>query len=109
MDSEIIISINLLGRLGSRVEHTTYQKYTVDTLDDKTHRPITITRNILHTNRTPSSCVKEIHISPAVIQKWITDPCPHWVKPQLWKKFGREQRIYAYVASFDEGYGVFFN
>lgn len=110
MESGILISVNLPGRLGTRVEHTTYQKYTVETLSEKVkgqpQHPIIVTRNILHTNRTPSTCIREMHISPQVLTGWVEGPCPYQINLKLWKKMTQDQRIAARVALFDEGYGV---
>ena len=105
MDSEIIISINLLGRLGSRVKHTTKQNYSVKVTGEN-GRPEIITRKILHTNRTPSVCVKEIHISPFTIKNWVDGPCPRSIDLRRWKKFNSDQKIAAHVVEFDEGLGV---
>lgn len=105
MDSGITIRINLLGKLGSLLKHTTKQNYSIKVTNEKGREEI-LTRKILHTDRQSTLAVREFHISPMVLNKWITDSCPYWVKPQLWKKFTKEQKIQAYVSSFDEGFGV---
>lgn len=101
----IIISVNLLGKLGSRVKHTTLQKYTA-IISDKKVGSRAITKEILHTDRIPSKCMRKITIPSNVVKYWVEGPCPIWINIKKWKKLSSDQRINLYVSSFDEGYGV---
>lgn len=101
----ILITVNLPGKLGSRVKHTTKQNYTI-TVTDKNDRTEAMTRSILHTNRELQSCTREMNISPMVIELWKKAPCPSWANPKTWKKLSGDQKIASFVSSFDIGYGV---
>jgi len=106
MNSGIVISINLPGTIGHRSKHTTKQSYTVDVAPIGAKYPDLITRKILHTDPEVLPCSRKMHISPAVIQSWINESSPYWVKPQVWKKLNETQRIEAYIQTYDEGLGV---
>lgn len=105
MDSGILITVNLLGKIGPRVKHTTKQIYSAD-ISPIGGKPEYMTRKIEHTDRGNLSATREMNISPDVVRYWQSSECPSWSGPKTWKKLTSEQRIQAYVARFDEGYGV---
>lgn len=105
MDSGILITVNLLGKIGPRVKHTTKQVYSVD-VSPLGGKPEFMTRKIKHTNRVNLPATRKLNISPEVVQYWQSSECPFWAKPHIWKKLSKNQRVAAYVATFDEGYGV---
>lgn len=105
-DAAIIISVNLPGKLGSLLKHTTKQNYSVKVTNPRTQQTEILTRKIRHTDRIPSKCIREIQISPRVLKGWIDGPPPRHIDLKKWKKLNDEQKIAAYVDTFDEGYGV---
>lgn len=106
MENSIVVTINLPGTLGGRVKHTTKQIGSVDISPIGSKTPEWITRKIKHTDRTPGSCVRIVPISGIIVTSWVKGDAPHWIKPQVWKKLNKQQRIDAYLTRFDEGYGV---
>lgn len=105
MDSGIVITVNLLGNLGTRVRHTTIQAQSAEVIN-ASGKPQLIKVDILHTDRVPSRCVRETEITPAVVAVWKNSECPYWADSRIWKKFNAAQKIQAFVGRFDEGYGV---
>ena len=105
MEAEITITVHLKGVLGGPVKHTTKQVGKVD-VSPVGKAPEWITRKIKHTDRTPVPCARIVPISEATVTGWVKGEGPYWIKPQVWKSFNKKQKIAAYVASFDEGYGV---
>lgn len=105
MDSGIVIAVNLLGNLGTRVRHTTFQTHSVE-VTNAAGKSQLVKVDILHTDRVPSRCVREIQIAPSVVALWKNSECPYWADNRIWKKFNAAQKIQAFVGRFDEGYGV---
>lgn len=102
-----MITVNLPGRLGPPVKHTTEQKCAMRLLSPNGTAEY-ISRKILHTDREPLPCIKQISISADVVSYWERGECPSWHKPQIWKKLNAKQRVDAYVATFSEGLGAFY-
>lgn len=105
MDSGIVITVNLPGKIGPRVKHTTKQVYTAD-VTPLGGKPEHMTRKIKHTNRVNLPAARKINISGEVVQFWQNSDCPFWARPHVWKKLNKTQKLQAYVATFDEGYGA---
>lgn len=106
MDTGLLISINLPGQIGPPVAHTTKQVFSCKMPITETDKSGILTRKIKHTNRGTQICTRELRISPAVVSHWKNGDCPIWADPRMWKKLNKEERVLAYVKTFDEGLGV---
>lgn len=106
MESGILLTVNLPGRVIGCVKHTTKQTVTVDVTPLGVRYPEMMTRKIKHSDREMSVCTRKLHISSEVVLGWQTGECPHWVKPTHWKTMNKKQRLESHVNRFDEGFGV---
>lgn len=97
MTNNIVITINLLGRINGSVSHTETQAV----LDDS-RKKVTI----LHNDRGDQSCYKRTSIHSSIVQQWVFGPVPFFSTARDWKRLNQTQRIKAYVDRFDEGFGV---
>jgi predicted type IV restriction endonuclease len=104
----IIITINLPGRIGGSVSHTSTQAMTIEVFKSGNSKPVRITREILHTDRSYQVCYKKTQISEEVVNSWISNTIPEWSNKKDWSKMSSKQRLVSYVSRFDEGYGVNF-
>lgn len=105
MESAIVVTVRLKGILGKSVKHTTTQTGQVD-ISPIGKSSQFITRTILHTDRTPVACSKIIPISEKVVTEWVRGNSPYWEKPNIWKKYNKQQKIMSYLSRMDEGYGI---
>lgn len=105
MESGIVVTINLPGVLGGRVKHTTKQIGTVDVSPLGSKNPEWITRKIKHTDRTPVQCARIFPVSEETVTSWVKGDAPYWVKPQIWKKLNKNQKIEVHLSRWDEGFG----
>lgn len=101
----IVVTINLPGALGAPVKHTTKQTGVVDISPIGSSRPILVTRKIKHTDRVSTPCVRIVPISDEILTQWVKGECPYWIKPQIWKKASKNQKIAIHVSRLDEGFG----
>ena len=102
---DITVTVNLRGTLSPPCKHTSKQTGMVD-ISPIGQKSIWIKRTIKHNDRVSLTATRIFPISGSIVKMWISDEAPHWIKPHVWKKLNRDQRIMAYVARFDEGYGV---
>lgn len=105
MNSGIVISVNLPGRLEGAIKHVSTQTYSVKVFT-KEQKILTLTKDILHTDRQPTKCSRKINITPSIVALWVRSECPYWMQPKFWKNFSKTEKIQAFVNRFDEGYGV---
>jgi hypothetical protein len=108
MDTGLLLTINLKGRIGGPLKHTDKQLVTVDVAPLGKRHPEWITRKIKHTDRVVTSCSRKLHISEEVVNSWIHSDCPHWERVGAWKNMNEEQRMLSFIKNFDEGHGVTF-
>lgn len=106
MESGILLTVNLQGRVIGCVKHTTKQTVTVDVTPIGIKHTELMTRKIKHSDRIASSCVRKMRISSEVVAYWQSSECPYWSKESQWKNMNKKQRLEAYVKRFDEGFGV---
>ena len=97
----LLVTVYLQGAIGGNVAHTTKQKSTV-----KLSKGESMTRTILHTDRTYQECCKVITISDNVLKDWESNMTPSWENDRKWKKMTKGQRVQSYLDGFDEGYGI---
>lgn len=105
MNNGINIIINLLGKVGKRERHTTHQVVSYKYTDDD-GKILTKSKNILHTDRKNQGCYKRTSISGEIINQWINGANPSFISSKKWKQLSPKQKVEAYVATYDEGYGV---
>jgi len=105
MESGLLITIYLKGKLSGPVSHTTKQIVKVDVSKKDDKHPKWDTRKILHTDRTETLCYKKLVISEDIVNVWCSE-CPFWERQPSWKSMKSKQKIESYVNRFDEGYGV---
>lgn len=98
----IIVTTNLLGNLEGVIRHTETQKNVIYLSKG------VVEKNILHSDRNPTPCVRLTRISSEVASEWVSNEAPGWINPKKWKTMGKLQRIASYVNTFDEGFGVSF-
>jgi hypothetical protein len=106
MEAAIVVTVNLPGVLSGSVKHTTKQVGKVDVSPIGSKNPEWITRKIKHTDRVPVPCARIVPIAAEIVTAWVKSEVPYWIKPQVWKKFNKKQKIEAHLSRFDEGYGV---
>jgi hypothetical protein len=104
MKDDITIIAQLSGALNGCVKHTTEQVWSATITEN--HRPKTISKKILHTDRSTSPCTRVTKVSVIVVSRWLTEPGATRIDLKTWKKLSDTQKIQAYVNLFDEGYGV---
>lgn len=102
---DIILTINLKGRIGGPQKHETYQTVTVDATPIKSRNSVIINKSILHTDREETTCVRKIKISSDVVRSYQSESAPHWVKNREWLRMSKNQRLLSHLSRFDEGYG----
>lgn len=107
MINGIIITTNLLGRIGGSVRHTETQAVRVDS-SKPGQKPKFETKTILHSDRKESECTRKTRIDPEILEDWASDAVPFWENKRNWQKFSKLQRIASYISRWDEGYGVTF-
>ena len=101
----ITVTVNLKGRLGGPVKHTTRQTYSVKINPIVNKDPLKKTRKIKHTDREERSCVRKVYLSEEVVTEFQSSEPPYWVNKYNWNKMTRKQRLESYLERFDEGYG----
>ena len=102
---EIVVTVNLKGNLKGAKRHTTYQNYSVEVGNGKNR--LTLTKDILHTDRGEQEAVRKTNISSDIVDSWLSS-APSWENPKHYKLMTQNQKIKSYLKSFDEGYGVSF-
>lgn len=106
METALLLTINLRGKLSGPVEHNEKQSFTIDVSPLGAKYPEWITRKIKHVDRTIIPCSRKVRISETALNFWCGSDCPRWEKSNHWKAMSRQQKIQSYIKSFDEGYGV---
>jgi len=107
MDAGLIIFINLPGQIGPMKKHDEKQTFSAD-VSPIGAKPEILTRKIKHVDRGTQTCMKQLKIAASTVDFWKYGDCPIWADPKIWKKLSPNQRVFAYVQTFDEGYGVTF-
>ena len=106
MNNGLTITVDLLGRIGGSVRHTETQTIKTDISPEGSKRAILVDVEIKHVDKPMQICYRKINISPEVLDSWIGNKAPYFVKAQDWQRYDRTRKIIAHVATFDEGYGV---
>jgi len=98
MSNGIVLTVNLVGRLGKQV---------VKEADVQLrHGETLLTKHITYLGKEESKCVRKTNISGEVVDSWISGKAPHFIKEFIWKNMSKPQRLKAWVERFDEGFGV---
>lgn len=100
MNNGIVLTVNLVGRLGANVIRE--QDIQVR------HGESLLTKHITYLGKEEAKCVRKTNISEEVIKGWIGNKSPFFIKEFIWKNMSKTQRLKAWVERFDEGYGVNF-
>lgn len=103
MNNSIIVTVFLQGTIGGFVKQVDKQSHSV-----LVNHGIVLTKEIIHTDREISECIKQFNVDGELISKWVTGDCPYWENPRDWKKMKPNRRLVSYVRGFDEGFGVTF-
>ena len=98
MNNGIVLTVNLVGRLGSAIAKE--QDIQVR------HGESLLTKHISYLGKEESKCVRKTNISGEVVDSWISGKAPHFIKEFLWKNMSKSQRLKVWVERFDEGFGV---
>lgn len=98
MNNGIVLTVNLVGRLGTNVIRE--QDIQVR------HGESLLTKHITYLGKEETKCVRKTNISEEVIKGWIGNKSPFFVKEFIWKNMSKTQRLKAWVERFDEGFGV---
>lgn len=100
MNNGIVLTVNLVGRLGANV---------IREQDIKVrHGESLLTKHIIYLGKEETKCVRKTNISEEVIKGWIGNKSPFFVKEFIWKNMSKTQRLKAWIERFDEGFGVSF-
>lgn len=98
MNNGIVLTVNLVGRLGANV---------VREKDIQVrHGESLLIKHITYLGKEESKCVRKTNISEEVIKGWIGNKSPFFVKEFVWKNMSKTQRLKSWVERFDEGFGV---
>lgn len=90
MENSIILTVNLAGAIEGPVPAINSKKYA---------------------GRHPVKCTRTTNVPGHVVSSWINEGQPSWVRlsrGENWKKLSAKRRVKLYIASFDEGFGVFY-
>lgn len=98
MNNGIVLTVNLVGRLGANVIRE--QDIQIR------HGESLLTKHITYLGKEETKCVRKTNISEEVIKGWIGNKSPFFIKDFLWKNMSKTQRLKAWVERFDEGFGV---
>ena len=100
MSNGIVLTVNLVGKLGSPI---------VKEEDVKVrHGEHLLTKHIAYPGKEEQKCVRKTNISGEVVDGWIGGKSPFFIKEFIWKNMSKPQRLKAWVERFDEGFGVSF-
>lgn len=100
MNNGIVLTVNLVGRLGSNVVKT-------EAVKSRSGETVLL-KNITFPGKEETKCVRKTNISEEVVKGWVSSKAPHFCKDFLWKKMSKQQRLRAWAERFDEGNGVSF-
>lgn len=102
----LVITVNLPGRIGGSVSHTSLQTIKSDISPAGSKKAVWGNVEINHVDRPIQECYRKINISSEVLESWVGNKPPYFVKANDWRNYSRDRKIVAHVASFDEGFGV---
>lgn len=108
MNNGIIITTFLPGKIGGSVSHTEKQTIKVDASEVGSKKPLWVSKEITHTDRSEQPCYKKLRVHEKIVQEWISNTVPFWHNKKEWFKMNKNQRLVSYVMRFDEGFGVIF-
>lgn len=103
MNNSIVVTVFLQGIIGGCVKSVDKQVHSV-----LVNHGVVLTREIIHTDRKKTDCVRQFNVDGELIFKWVTGDCPYWENPRDWRKMSQNRRLISYVKGFDEGFGVTF-
>lgn len=121
MSNGIVLTVNLQGRLGERKSNSSSRnmqrrilaspyEYGVSKNGKPTGNYITPKGHFSAPNNfvpmEEQKCVRKTNISGEVIDGWISNKAPFFIKDFIWKNMSKPQRLKAWVERFDEGFGV---
>lgn len=98
MNNGIVLTVNLVGRLGADEIKTEAVK--------SRNGEVVLIKNISFKGKYPTKCVRKTNISGEVVDSWIGSKAPFFIKDFIWKNMSKPQRLKAWIERFDEGYGV---
>jgi hypothetical protein len=98
MNNGIVLTVNLVGKLGATIAKE--QDIQVR------HGELLMTKHIIYLGKEESKCVRKTNISGEVVDGWIGSKSPFFIKEFIWKNMSKPQRLKAWVERFDEGFGV---
>ena len=101
MTTDLIITVNLLGKFQRRNKHNAEQKHRVSYMNGSSE-----VKTITHVDSSNFQCSKVLNINESVVESWIKGDCPNWVRPTDWKRMNARRKLDAYIKTFDEGFGV---
>lgn len=98
MSNGIVLTVNLVGRLGKNIikEEDVQQR----------HGETLLTKHIAYSGKEESKCVRKINISEDVVNGWVDNKSPFFIKESLWKNMTKAQRLNVQIERFNEGFGV---
>lgn len=103
--SSIILIVNLKGQLTGSTKHVDSQLMKVDATPLKSRYPVIIEKNIKHSDRKSSDCVRKMRLSEETVSYFQSGECPHFEKASHWKGMSKKQRLEAHLKRYDEGFG----
>ena len=98
MNNGIVLTVNLVGRLGSPIG----KEEDVNVR----HGEYLLTKHIAYLGKEESKCVRKTNISEEVVNGWVGSKSPFFIKEFIWKNMSKPQRLKAWIERFDEGFGV---
>ena len=98
MNNGIVLTVNLVGRLGADEIKTEAVK--------SRNGEVVLIKNISFKGRYPTKCTRKTNISEGVVAGWVGGKSPFFIKEFIWKNMSKPQRLKAWVERFDEGFGV---
>ena len=106
MNSGILLTVNLSGKIGGPVKHVDKQNVTIDIAPIGSKFPEWVSRKITHTDRPMTECCRKCTISEDIVRSWGNADCPYWERPAVWKGYSKNQKIAAFLSRYDEGFGI---
>jgi len=100
MVNGIILTVSLKGKLSATVEKCEAVK--------SMNGNVVLMKNVTFSGKYPTPCARKTHISGEVVSEWIGNKPSNGIKPIIWARMSKTQRLRSYLDMMDEGFGYSF-
>jgi len=100
MVNGIILTVNLVGKVGASIPTEEVVSIRINGL--------TLTKSICYQKKEATPCVRKTNVSGEVVSEWIGNKPSNGIKPIIWARMSKTQRLRSYLDMMDEGFGYSF-